>query len=413
MIYRGCFSAPLFFGFDHEIRGRHILRKIIVLLAGIVLPSVVLAGFPEPEVVADHLIIPWALAFAPDGRIFVTERPGTLRVINADGTLQTAPVIGPPDIDVLAQSESGLMGVEVDPDFSDNGYLYIYFTTRNPTRNNLVRLVESGGTATVDAVLLDGVPGSTVQHDGGRIKIGPDGKMYITTGNANMCSTSSQFLDSLAGKILRMNLDGSAPEDNPFYPDYPLIYSFGHRNPQGIAFDDSGQLYGTEHGPTADTGCGRVIPRSWYDEVNIIYGGGNYGWPLCYGPYSSDGGPCDTTQFLNPLWWTEPTNSQPPTGAAFYALPGATNKSLLYGMMGTYDTNPEFYIHARQIHYLTFADDGVSIIDEGEIYHGLYGRIREVIVGPDGYLYFTTSNRDGRYGPGLPPDDDKIYRVHF
>jgi aldose sugar dehydrogenase len=392
------------------------LRKIIVLLVGIVLPSMALAGFPEPQIIATNLRIPWALAFAPDGRIFFTERPGTLRVINADGTLQVAPVIGPPDIDVLASGEGGLMGVEVDPNFSDNGYLYIYFMTRNPTRNNLVRLIESNGSATVDVVLLDNVPANTSQHDGGRIKIGPDGKMYITTGNANMCQTTSQFLDSLAGKILRMNLDGSAPEDNPFYPDYPLIYSMGHRNPQGIAWDDSGQLYETEHGPTADTNCGRTIPRSWYDEVNIIFGGGNYGWPLCYGPYSSDGGgaPCDTTQFLDPIWWSEPSGgSMPPTGAAFYALPGAANKSFLYGMMGTYDINPEFYVHARQIHYLTFADDGVTIIDEGAIYQNVYGRIREVIVGPDGYLYFTTSNTDGRHGPGVPPDDDKIYRVQF
>ncbi len=382
------------------------MRKIIVLLVGIVLPAVTLAGFPEPEVIADHLVIPWALTFAPDGRIFFTERPGYLRVINADGTLQTAPVIGPPDIDVLPSGEGGLMGLEIDPDFGTNGFLYIYYTTRNPTRNNLVRLVESGGTATVDAVLLDNVPAASI-HDGGRIKIGPDGMMYVTTGNANMCSTTSQNLASPAGKILRMNLDGTAPKDNPFYPDYPLIYSYGHRNPQGIAWDASGQLYETEHGPTADVGCGHSIPRSWYDEVNIIFPGGNYGWPECWGPYSWQGGPCDESQFINPIWWSEPPNSTPPTGAAFY------NGSFLYGMLGTYDLNPEFYIHARQIHSLTFGDDGTTIVDEGEIYHGVYGRIREVIVGPDGYLYFTTSNRDGRYGPDVPPDDDRIFRVQF
>jgi glucose/arabinose dehydrogenase len=385
------------------------LRKIIVLLVGIILPTLALAGFPEPEVVATNLVVPWALAFAPDGRIFFTERgnqspplPAKLRVINADGTLQEAPVIAPPDIDVFVIGEGGLMGLEIDPDFVNNGYLYIYYTTRLPTRNNLVRLVESGGTATVDTVLLDNVPANTI-HDGGRIKIGPDGMMYVTTGNAFQCGTS-QDLNSLAGKILRLNLDGTAPEDNPFYPDHPLIYSLGHRNPQGLAWDASGQLYETEHGPTQDCGS----PRSWYDEVNIIFPTGNYGWPICWGP-------CDPPreEFIDPLWWSLPPNSQPPTGAAFYALPGAANKSFLYGMMGTYDTNPEFYIHARQIHYLTFADDGVTIIDEGEIYHGLYGRIREVIVGPDGYLYFTTSNRDGRYGPGVPPDDDKIFRVQF
>ena len=379
------------------------MRKIIVLLVGIILPSVALAGFPEPEIIATNLRIPWALAFAPDGRIFFTERPGSLRVINADGTLQAADVIGPPNIDVLASGEGGLMGLEIDPDFTNNGYLYIYFTTRNPTRNNLVRLIESGGSATVDAVLLDNVPAGVI-HDGGRIKIGPDGMMYVSTGNANMCATS-QDLGSLAGKILRMNLDGSAPEDNPYYPDHPLIYSLGHRNPQGLSWDDSGQLYETEHGPTQDCGS----PRSWYDEVNIIAPGGNYGWPLCWGP-------CDPPrpEFIDPLWWSVPPNSTPPTGAAFYALPGALSSSFLYGMLGTYDpSNPDFYIHARQIHYLTFGDDGVTIVDEGEIYHGLYGRIREVIVGPDGYLYFTTSNTDGRGQDVRQPDDDKIFRVLF
>src|SRR5262249_54864490 len=155
----------------------------------IVLPSGALAGFPEPEIIATNLLIPWALAFAPDGRIFFTERPGFLRVINADGTLQEREVIGPPDIDVSPVGEGGLMGLEIDPDFASNGYLYIYYTTRNPNRNNLVRLIESGGSATVDAVLLDNVPAFSI-HDGGRIKIGPDGMMYVTTGNANICSAS-------------------------------------------------------------------------------------------------------------------------------------------------------------------------------------------------------------------------------
>jgi glucose/arabinose dehydrogenase len=374
------------------------LKQIVVLLLGLLLPEAALAGPAAPEVVADNLQVPWALAFAPDGRIFFTERPGRLRVINADGSLQAAPVItlGTPDAvpDFRAVGEGGLMGLELDPDFATNGYIYIAYThgTTFPTnlRNAAARLIEDGaGTATYDVALVE-APGAQV-HDGGRLKIGPDGKLYFTTGDATCIQ--AQDINSYGGKILRMNLDGSVPDDNPFGNH---VYSYGHRNPQGLAWDSSGQLYSTEHGPTGD--CGQA--RSWYDEVNIIYAGGNYGWPLCIGA-------CGDERWVDPLWFSTPPNSQPPAGAAFY------NGIFYYGMLGTHQANPDGYIHARQIHGLTFDSDGVTIIGETTLYSNEFGRIREVIAGPDGLLYFTTSNRDGRASPPILPDDDKIFRVQF
>jgi glucose/arabinose dehydrogenase len=350
-------------------------------------------------VVANNLQIPWALVFAPDGRIFFTERPGRVRVINADGTLQADPVITlhTPDAvpDFSANGEGGLLGLEMDPDFVNNGYLYIYYThgTSFPVNlhNAVGRLIENGaGSAVYDTVLLEDIPAGTI-HDGGRIKIGPDGKLYITVGDSTCMH--AQDINSLAGKILRMNLDGSVPDDNP-YGNY--TYTYGNRNPEGLAWDSSGQLYETEHGPTGDCGA----PRSWYDEVNIIYAGRNYGWPLCYGA-------CGDSRWIDPLWYSTPPNSMPPAGAAFY------NGSFFYGLLGTFSGVPDDYIHARQIHMLTFDSDGMTIIDEESLYSMQYGRIREVIVGPDGYLYFTTSNRDGRGSDVLQPDDDKIFKVQF
>lgn len=377
------------------------MKNTIALFLGLILSGTALAGPTAPQIIADHLVIPWALAFAPDGRIFFNERPGRVRVINADGTLQANPVItlGSDAVpDFRAAGEGGLLGLALDPDFASNGYLYIYYTHGvvfpANLHNALARLVEDGtGTAVLDTVLLENVPAGQI-HDGGRIKIGPDNKLYVATGNAAVCATS-QDLGSLAGKILRLNLDGTAPADNPF-PDNPLIYSYGHRNPEGLAWDASGQLYETEHGPTGD--CGQ--PRSWYDEVNIIYPGSNYGWPLCIGA-------CGDKRWIDPLWYSTPPNSTPPAGAAFYG------GSMFFGMLGTFSSIPDDYIHARQVHRLKFDVDGVTITEEEELYSRQFGRIREVIAGPDGYLYFTTSNRDGRGPDALQPDDDKIFRVQL
>ena len=270
-------------------------RAIPLLLAF----SICTAFAQSPEVVATQLVVPWGIAFTTDGRIFVTERHGRVRVIDQDG-LQPVPEIDLTS-DVYELGEGGLMGIAVDPDFLNNGYFYVMYTHRVPPSqavNRVQRLVEtSPGVAEQDLILLDGILGASI-HDGGRIKIGPDGKLWITTGTAR-CAAGAQDLNSLDGKILRINLDGTAPDDNPF-PDYPLIYSYGHRNPQGLAWDSSGQPYATEHGPTSDCGW----PGSSYDEVNIIYPGANYGWPYCRGPCI----PPDP-RYVDPVRYWRPRNS--------------------------------------------------------------------------------------------------------
>ena len=245
------------------------------------------------EVVASNLEVPWALAFAPDGRLFVTERPGRIRVI-VQGRLLGAPVATLP---AVTSAESGLMGLVLDPDFARNGYAYVMYTYRTEgggMANRISRLTIEANHAGGEVVLLEGIPASSI-HDGGRLALGPDGKLYATAGDSSHPDLA-QDRSSLAGKILRLNLDGSVPQDNP--DPGSVIYSLGHRNPEGLAFEPgSGRLYETEHGPTGN------------DEVNLIEPGANYGWPEVQGT--------EHGSFVAPISVYNP--SVAPAGAAFYA----------------------------------------------------------------------------------------------
>ena len=196
----------------------------------------------EIEVLADHLEVPWAIA-AAGTRLIFTERPGSIRVIS-DGKLLKEPLftVPPP---FLHEGEGGLLGLVADPAYEENHFLYVYHTYRfdDVTKNRVLRLVVKDNKAVIDEVLLDNIPGS-INHNGGRLAIGPDGLLYITTGDA-LEPELSQDKGSLAGKILRINLDGSIPDDNPI-PNSP-VYSLGHRNPQGLAWLDS-HMFSSEHG---------------------------------------------------------------------------------------------------------------------------------------------------------------------
>src|SRR5437773_714574 len=244
------------------------------------------------EVVVTGLEIPWSIVFAPDGRLFVTERPGRVRII--DTAARTSAIALTLD-DVFAQGEAGVLGLALDPAFASNRLVYIYYTARTSggAVNRVVRVREAGGRLAEQVVLLDNIPANTI-HDGGRLRFGPDGLLYITTGDA-ASEELAQDVASLAGKILRINPDGTTPRGNSFSSP---VYSYGHRNPQGLDWSPaSGDLWGSEHGNIGN------------DEINVIDNGANYGWPRIEAAATLPGMRTPIT-FFNP--------ALAPSGASFY-----------------------------------------------------------------------------------------------
>jgi glucose/arabinose dehydrogenase len=316
------------------------------------------------RVIAEGLEVPWEIAFMPDGRALVTERPGRIRMLERDGTLREEPVA---EVDVSEQGEGGLLGLAVDPDFADNGLLYLYFTT--PSEMRLERWRFAGDGLRREAGLIDGTIVAGAIHDSGRIAFGPDRNLYVATGEAGQ-GDLAQDPASLNGKYLRLT-----PEQYRSGPSRPEIISLGHRNPQGFDWQPgSGRLISTEHGPSGGDG-----PQG-YDEINEIRKGANYGWPVVYGD--------DDGRFTPPLKVYEEAIA--PSGATFWH--------------GDY-----FFatLRGEALHRLRF--DGDRIVGDETLLQGEYGRLRTVVEGPDGALYVLTSNRDGR---GNPADtDDRILRI--
>ena len=328
------------------------------------------------ETLVTALEIPWAMAFAPDGRLFITERPGRVRILDIDArTSELALTLD----DVYAEGEAGLLGLALDPEFSDNRLVYLYQSTRlagGGEVNRVVRYREAGSRLAERVVLLDNIPAARI-HDGGRLRFGPDGLLYITTGDA--ASTSlAQDLGSTAGKILRLNRDGTTPRGNPFGSP---IYSYGHRNPQRFDWHPvTGDLWASEHGSTGN------------DEVNVIDSAANYGWPQIEGSQTMAG-------MRTPLTFFSPAIA--PAGASFYRgdrFPLFANNLFIGTLRGTHllrlvvDSSPQRHI-----------------VSQERLLDGRFGRIRDVVTGPDGYLYFCTNNRDGRGSP--TSTDDRIVRL--
>ncbi|MGD8192051.1 PQQ-dependent sugar dehydrogenase [Brevibacillus ginsengisoli] len=328
-----------------------------------------------PEVFADHLDIPWEMVFSPDGRVFFTERPGTIRVIQ-NGSLLPQPMIrftAP----FIARGEGGLLGLVLDPAFAQNHYLYVYHTYEEQglLYNRVLRLREKNNQASIDRVLLERIPGN-VFHNGGRLKIGPDQRLYITTGDAQTPALA-QNLSSLAGKILRINLDGTIPADNPF-PHSP-IYSYGHRNSQGLAWSPAtGILYSSEHGAVA------------HDEINVIEPGANYGWPLIQGDEQRAG-------MKTPLIHSHET-TWAPSGMSFVTQGPWAGQLLVANLRGE---------QVLRIQFVPGKEPAVQKVEA--FYRNQFGRLRDVVEGPDGSLYLLTNNRDGR--GTVRPGDDKIIRL--
>jgi glucose/arabinose dehydrogenase len=364
--------------------------SVIILLASVALelwPRGSRSALARPsaelpvETVAGGLHAPWALDFAPDGRIFITERPGRIRVV-ANGQLVDQPWA---TVEVAASGEAGLMGLALDPSFATNGRVYIAYTHRTGggMRNRLARLREdpSTGRGVEDLVLVDGVQGANV-HDGGRVRFGPDGKLYWTMGDASNAALA-QDLGSPNGKIHRLETDGSAPPDNP-WPGSTIL-SYGHRNPQGLAWQPgTGLLFSTEHGPSGPQGC-------CVDELNVILPGANYGWPLIRGDERLEG-------MMSPVLHSGTSDTWAPGGAAFVTTGSWAGSMIFAGLRG------------EALYRVTFDPSNPSAATGIEpLFKQQLGRVRDVVEGPDGALYALTSNRDGRGSP--KPDDDRLLRI--
>lgn len=326
------------------------------------------------ETLVSGLDAPWEVAFAPDGRIFITERSGEIRVL-ANGEIQDEPYA---DLPVEAVGEGGLHGIAFDPNFVENGHIYAYYTTKTAVgepRSRLVRLVEEDGQARQDAYYLEGP--ATEVNSGGRVAIGPDGKLYATFGDAGESNLAQDPLAN-AGKITRLNLDGTVPEDNPS-PGSP-VYASGFRNPQGLAWDGAGNLYATDRGPDG------------HDEVNLVRPGGNYGWPVAWG---ANGGP----EYEDPVLESG-DETWGPSGATFVQS-GPWAGSLVFAGLG-----------GRALHRVQISPaDPARAVGHEEYLEDGYGRLRDAEWGPDGALYVLSSNRDG---PGEPaPEDDRLLKVRI
>jgi len=312
-----------------------------------------------------------------------TERPGRVRVYE-NGKLRAQPLFVVPDVE--PRGESGLMSIALHPQFASNHLLYLsYAYVGDGQRVRVVRYRETPNGFTDRKVIVENIPAAQF-HAGCRLRFGPDGKLYITTGDATERELAQQ-LNSLAGKTLRLNDDGTIPSDNPFVgraDARPEIWTYGNRNGQGIDFQPgTNLLWETEHGPSGFDGPGGG------DEVNILERGKNYGWPVIHHRATREGMESPALEY---------TPACAPASGMFYRgsqFPQFKNNFFFGCLVGT-----------RLIRVVL---NGRQVLSQENLLEKKYGRIRDIAEGPDGFIYFSTSNRDGRGSPAN--DDDRILRL--
>lgn len=329
--------------------------------------------------IAIGLTVPWDLVWGPDDHIWATERWGTVLRINPSTglTIRVLDIIN----QVTADQESGLLGMALHPDFLNSPYVYIVYVYDDtwPYTERLARYEWNGSELVDEVVLLDDLPASTI-HNGSRLLITEDNKLLMTTGDVGN-SDLSQDMSSLMGKLLRLNLDGSIPDDNPDPSSY--IYSYGHRNSQGLAIGPGGQIYASEHGAQSS------------DEFNIILGDRNYGWPAVQGACNTNAEMnfCQNNNVVEPLMEWSPCVAV--NGLTYYdhdAIPEWKGKMLMAVLGG--------FVQQPRVSVLTFNGEGTQVVNE-EQYFDQFGRIRDIIVSPDGAIYFATN---GQFYPGSGPN---------